>query len=78
MARYNDIFLTDEMNKNYNPILPSTFRALGWNVGQGTLQTLLQPVRLLCQSHRGPKSAYGGLQALSRMGGIRGRNLGDP
>ena len=46
--------------KNYNPILPSTFRALGWNVGQGTLQTLLQPVRLLCHSHRGPKSAYGG------------------
>ena len=34
-----------KLKKNYNPILPSTFRALGWNVGQGTLQTLLQPVR---------------------------------
>ena len=46
--------------KNYNPILPSTFRALGWNAGQGRLQTLLQSVRLLCHNHRGPKSAYGG------------------
>ena len=55
--------------KKDNPILHSTFRALGWNAGQGTLQTLLQPVRLLCHSHRGPKSAYGGLPGFIQDGG---------
>ena len=79
MACYNDIFLTDEMKKKiYNPILPSTFRALGWNVGQGTLQTLLQPVRLLCHSHRGPKSAYGGLTGFIQDGGYSREEPGRP
>ena len=64
-----DIKHTCEIKKNYNPILPSTFRALGWNVGQGTLQTLLQPVRLLRHSRRGPKSAYGGCTGFIQDGG---------
>ena len=44
----------DRTPPGYGPA-PRTFRALGWNVGQGTL------VRFLCHSHRGPKSAYGGV-----------------
>ena len=69
---------TCEIKKNYNPILPSTFQALGWNVGQGTLQTLLQPVRLLCHSHRGPKSAYDGCTGFIQDGGYSREEPGRP
>ena len=77
VAGYNEE-LNGEIKKNYNPILPSTFRALGWNVGQGTLQTLLQPVRLLCHSHRGPKPAYGGLPGFVQDGGYSREEPGRP
>ena len=74
-----DIKRTCEIKKNYNPILPSTFRALGWNVGQGTLQTLLCSQLGFCVTATGDRSQpMVDYQALSRMVGIQGRNLGDP
>ena len=61
-------------------ITPSslTFQARGLERWSGRLQTLLQPVRLLCHSHRGPKSAYGGLPGFIQDGGYSREEPGRP
>ena len=72
---FDALYLYDGIKKLYDPILPDlpSSRLEHWS---GRLQTLLQPVGLLCHSPRGPKSARGGGTGFIQDGGYSREDTG--